>query len=110
MLLLIISFFLLSYIGEKQADPDNQNFWVLYFSDPKSENFNFVIENHSDKTDFHWEALADGNKINEGNENIAKGSTWKPRFQVPESDNKKITIVVSSGDVKKEIYKNFKKL
>jgi hypothetical protein len=81
----------------------------LYFENPKNDNLYFVIENHSDNTNFHWEVLADNNKVKEDNIIISKGSTWKSDFQALESNNKKITIAVSSGDEKKEIYKNFEK-
>lgn len=100
---LIASFLYLAYIEQNQRGEGN--FWVLYFADPKSGNLNFVIENHSDKNNFHWEVLADKEKINEGDENIAEGSTWKRGFQVADTDGKKITIIVSDGENEKEIYK-----
>jgi hypothetical protein len=102
---LIISFFYLAYVEKKQADLNNKNFWVLYFSDPKSDNLDFVIENHSHNTNFHWEVLADENKINSGDITIVKGSTWKSNFQVADINNKKITISVLSDNEKKELYK-----
>ncbi len=100
---LIASFLYLAYI--EQSRRGEENFWVLYFADPKSDNLNFIIENHSDKNNFHWEVLADKEKIKEGDENIAEGSTWKRGFQVADIDGKKITIIVLDGENKKEIYK-----
>lgn len=104
---LIASFFYLAYIEQKQQDSDYQkNWWVLYFEDPKSDNLNFVIENHGDKNNFHWEVFKDKEKIEEGDIKIAKSSTWKSGFQAADYDNKKISIIVSNGENKKEIYKN----
>jgi hypothetical protein len=101
---LIISFFYLAYTEQYQRN--SGDWWALYFENPKSDNLNFVIENHSGKTNFHWEVSADKEKIKEGGISVAKGSTWKSGFQVTGNNDKKITIEVLNGDEKKEIYKN----
>ncbi len=101
---LIASFLYLAYIEQNRRG--EENFWVLYFADPKNDSLNFIIENHSDNNNFHWEILADKDKIKEGDIKIAKNSTWELNSQVTDYSDKKITIVVSDGDNKKEIYKN----
>ncbi len=101
---LAASFLYLAYI--EQSRRGEGSFWSLYFADPKSDNLNFTIENHSNKNNFHWEVLADKDKIKEGDIKIAKGSAWESSFQVADIDGKKIAIIVSDGDNKKEIYKN----
>lgn len=101
---LVASFLYLAYI--EQGRRGEENFWVLYFADPKSDNFNFVIENHSDKNNFHWEVLADKNKINEGNIVVSKGTKENVNLSGSGEENKKITIIVSDGENEKEIYKN----
>lgn len=106
---LIAGFFYLAYIGQKQSDPKNQNFWVLYFADPKSDNLNFVIENHSDKNNFHWKVSSGNKKIAEGGADIKKGETKKIDYNIYDTAGKKITISVSDGENKKKVYKNFEK-
>jgi catechol-2,3-dioxygenase len=104
---LAASFFYLALVEQKQADLNSQNFWILYFSDPKGDGLDFVIENYSDKNDFHWEFLADKNTISTGNVAIPKGDKKIIELPKPEAESKKITVIVSDGEEKKEIYKNF---
>jgi hypothetical protein len=101
---LAISFFYLAYTEQKQLN--SGDWWALYFENPKSDNLNFVIENHSDKTNFHWEIMAEKEKMKEGNVNITKGDKKSIDISDLNISNKKITVLVSSGDEKKEIYKN----
>lgn len=101
---LIASFFCLAYAEQNQYK--ESDFWALYFSDPKDSNLNFIIENYGDKTNFHWEILADKDKIDEGNITIFKGNKEIINLSELGDENKKITIIVSDGDKKKEIYKN----
>jgi hypothetical protein len=86
---------------------EGKNWWAIYFENPKSADFNFVIENHSDKNNFHWVVSADNSKLNEGDATIEKGYLLNLNPIVDsEIENKKIIIQVLSGDEKKEIYKN----
>lgn len=101
----IASFFYLAYIEQNRRG--EENFWALYFSDPKSGGLDFAIENYGNEMNFHWEILADKEKIKEGNIKIAKNSTWESGFQVDNYGDKKISVVVLDGESKKEVYKNF---
>src|SRR4030067_123801 len=100
--LFILSSAYLFWTSQKINDPNyKKDYWSLYFSDPKSNNSNFVIENHSAKNDFHWEVLADSEKIKEGDVKIEKGSNSRLYLEdVLRSnlssiqENKKITIRV----------------
>lgn len=95
----------LAYTEDRQSDENFQkDWWVLSFNDPKSADINFFIENHSNKSSFHWEILANKEKIQEGDIKIAKGSTWTSDVQVDNLSGK-ITIIVSDSKDKKEIYK-----
>lgn len=112
-ILTTIFFFILSasslaWIEKKQSDEnENKNWWALYFAEPKSDSLNFVIENHSNENNFHWEISYGGDKIKEGNSSVKKGSALQLNSRLNiEPKNKKITIQVISGDKKKEIYKN----
>ncbi len=100
---LIISFYYLAYVEQKQRD--SGDWWALYFDNPKSDNLNFVIENHRDKINFHWDILADKDKLKEGDVNIMKGDKKSIDISDLNISNKKITVAVSNGGEKKEIYK-----
>ncbi len=96
----------LSYIETRQQSPASQNWWVVYFSDPKNESLNFVIENNSNETNFHYDILSGENKSKEADIEIAKGT----KKDIPVGDiasNGKIIIQVTAGNEKKEIYKIF---
>lgn len=95
----------LSYASYKFVDPNvGKNWWTISFESPTGKNLDFMIENHSDSTDFHWAVLG-VQKLQEGDEKIAKGETK----HIPIGDDfdaEKITIEVILGDEKKDIYKN----
>ncbi len=106
--LFVISSFALAYIEKIQSDENLQkNWWVVYFNDPKSANFNFTIENHSQNEKFSWEISRGKEKIGSGNEDIAKGGKEiieLPPEKIPSKG--KMTITVTDGNDKKQIYKN----
>ena len=86
---------------------EGKNWWSVYFSDPKSGDISFVIENHSDNNSFHWEVYTDKTKIKEGDAEIEKGSSSNFNPEISTQENQKITISVDSQGNKREIYKNF---
>lgn len=87
------------------TDPNiGKNWWAISFSDPTSKNINFTIENHSEKTDFHWAVLG-AQKLKEGDEEIAKGETKNISVD-DDFDSERITVEVILGDESKKIYKN----
>lgn len=96
----------LFHASDKLTDPNaGKNWWALSFNEPTSQNLDFTIENHSDQTVFHWEVLQNNQKIKEGDEKIDKGAS----LNVTPDENLstgKITINVTAGEEKKEIYKN----
>jgi hypothetical protein len=111
-ILFLISAVYLSWSETRQVDSNlNKNWWSLSFKDPKSSDLSFVIENHSASSQFHWTVLtAAKTKLNEGDATIEKGGIEKVDLSQQEIKNtKRITISVSSGSDKKEIYKNFNK-
>ena len=103
---LALSCIFLSYTQTKQQSPQSQNWWVIYFANPKDESLNFVIENNSDQTNFHYEILSDKEKIKEADIKIDKGVKKEIPIDINAAGNKKITIQVNVSDDKKEIYKN----
>jgi len=105
-LLSLISAVYLSWMEKRQADLNlNKNWWVLSFDNPKSNDVSFAIENHSQKTDFHWEIFSGNVKIKAGDAVVANGTIWTSNVQVNNLAGK-ISIIVTNGADKKEIYKN----
>lgn len=109
---LIVSFLASSiwlfYVSDKILDQnEGKNWWAIYFSDPKSKSLNFVIENHSDNTDFSWKVLEKNQTKKEGTEKIGKGENKE--IKIEGNFTNKIIIEVKNENEKKEIYKNFDK-
>ncbi|NTW27260.1 MAG: hypothetical protein HGA36_02980 [Candidatus Moranbacteria bacterium] len=103
---ILVSFIFLSFSERKQADIDALNVWMLYFESPKDNSLGFVIENHTVNTQFHWEIMSDDTITNQGDVDVKAGVTKKIPVSATNIANKKFTIIVTSGDTKKEIYKN----
>jgi hypothetical protein len=104
--MLFVSFVVLSAFEWQQADMNNKNIWFLYFASPKGDSLDFVIENHSSSSNFHWQILSDKTVISENEATITKGETKTIPVSVESVANKKITILVTADDNKKDIYKN----
>lgn len=103
--MLLASFVFLSFYEQKQSDINTKNIWVIYFTDPKSTSLDFAIENHSDKSNFHWKVLEGKNVLNEGDTVTANGKTSSIPVATPQAQGKKLIISVTSGNDTKEIYK-----
>lgn len=114
-ILFLITLFVLSsayllWTAKNYNDLDYQkNWWAVYFENPKTNDLNFVIENHSDKNSFHYIVLNGSDKIEEKDVVMNKGETKNIKPTQINIEVGKITIQVISGDEKKEIYKNFDK-
>jgi hypothetical protein len=107
---LFLSFGFLAYTETRQASPQSQNWWVIYFANPKDSSLDFMIENNSDQTTFHYTVSSDKDVLKEADIEINKGV--KQEINLTKSDfanlsNKKITIRITASDENKEIYKNF---
>ena len=104
--LLFLSISFLAYTGNKQQSSNySQNWWAVYFSDPKSQNLSFEIENHIADSNFHWEIFSDKNSISKGDITIKLGETKTIKTSQLAAQGKKTTIIVTNGKDKKEIYK-----
>lgn len=103
---LFVSFIFLAFTENRQQDPNSQNWWAIYFENPKNNSLNFVIENHSSSESFQWEIAADKDAVTQGTANIKKGASKTIPISSKDISNKKITITVTSSSNKKEIYKN----
>lgn len=99
----------LFFVSDQGLTSDTgKNWWALYFEDPKGASLDFVIENHSSNDNFHFEVTAQKNKLQEGDVEIRTGENKKIELDLPEAKNTNITVSVSDGSDKKEIYKNLK--
>lgn len=105
---LVSSFLFLAWNETQQQSPNSQNWWVVYFSNPKDESLNFVIENNSDETGFHYKISDKENGLEEADVEIAKDAK-KEIFLNKNIASEKIIIQVSAGSERREIYKNFDK-
>ena len=104
---LLLSFGFLAWTENKQQSPASQNWWVVSFSNPKDNSLDFVIENNSNDTAFQYEILEDKNSIKKDTVEIAKGTKKEIPVTIENTEDKKITIRVSAGSDRKEIYKSF---
>ncbi|HRY27749.1 MAG TPA: hypothetical protein P5323_01295 [Candidatus Moranbacteria bacterium] len=107
--MMLLSFMFLSAVESKNTNLDNSNVWTLYFADPKSDSLDFMIENHSKNSDFRYKILVDKKVVIESDLPVPLGETKNVPIPKETLDlsNRKITIIVTAGDNKKEIYKNF---
>jgi len=107
--MMLLSFVFLSTVESRNTNLDNNNVWMLYFTDPKSDSLDFMIENHSKNSDFRYEILIDKKVVIDSKLSVPLGET--KTIPIPKEaldlSNRKITIIVTAGDNKKEIYKNF---
>jgi hypothetical protein len=94
--------------NERELNPDRAgNWWTLSFSEPASvASLTFVIENHSDATHFSYQVVSDKIVYSESNFFVEKGDsiTLTPKDPIG-GDGSRISIIVSDGAGKKEIYK-----
>lgn len=106
--LFILSSTWLFHSSNNFLDPNNgKNWWSVYFSDPKSNDLTFTIENHSNNNNFKFEILSDKEKIKEDEINIKKGEIYSINEKFEGAyKSKKITVRVITGNETKEIYKN----
>lgn len=108
---IVIIFFISSAslfaIGNKFNDLNfSQNWWSVYFSDPKSNDLNFIIENHSENLNFHYIISKDKDTVYENDVKVENGKSENIKPARIDMTGR-ITIQISSGSEKKEIYKNF---
>jgi|GEM_PF-1329899 len=108
--MMLPSFMFLSAVESKNTNLNNNNVWMLYFTDPKSDSLDFMIENHSKNSDFRYEILIDKKVVIDSKLSVPLGETKTVPIPKETLDlsNRKITITVADGNSnKKEIYKSF---
>jgi len=106
-IIVVGSFLYLGFIEKQQSSP--QGWWTVYFSDPKSEDLSFTIENYTHEKTFHYSIFVDSAVVAE--EDIAIGYGEKKQFpaSVYNPNKKRTTIeITDKKKTKKEIYKNLR--
>jgi hypothetical protein len=106
---LLLSFGFLAYTQTRQQSPASQNWWVVYFTNPKGDSLDFVVENNSNENMFHWEALADKSTFDKGDVEIKKGEKKEIKIIRPDIESFariRFGLVVSNGNENRELYKD----
>lgn len=81
---------------------------MIYFVEPKGNDWDFTIENHSDSESFYYDVFDGKEKIYNGDVLLKKGEKRIIKLNSAVGHiEKKILIQVSDGKNKKEIYKNY---
>lgn len=107
-LFLASSVYLFSIDSDYNKSGNNNNWYALYFVNPKLDDLSFAIKNFSSETNFHWEVLADNKKLAEQDVVIATGEDQIFSPTEVDAETKKYIIRVSAGEITQEIYKNIK--
>lgn len=102
---LLFSFLFLAVVERKQADLNQKNKWMLYFEKPQENSLDFTIANHSNQNNFHWIISVDDIKAREGNLQMKNGETKTVLVSLANTQNKRITILVTADEESREIYK-----
>lgn len=114
-ILFTVAFFVLAsgwlfWVSDRHSSSDvKQNWWTIYFAEPKTNSLDFVVENHGDGVYFHWEIWRGNEKQSEGDEKINKGEAKKIEIGGNDRSEKKASVKVSAGGERQEIYKNLTK-
>jgi hypothetical protein len=114
--LLLVSFTVLFAVEKMNDNYDYNKSWnVVYFNNPSDNSLNFTIENHQGaKGEYAYEILADGQSLSKNTVEIpavAKQEV-KPDLDVNKIKRQnaavRISVEISLGDLKYNIYKNIK--
>ena len=104
---LVLSLGYLAYIQTKQQSIENQNFWIVYFSDFKDNSLNFVIENNGNEENFNYKIFAEEILLKEASVEIEKGAKKEINFDIEKKG--KISVRVNAGNENQEVYKIIEK-
>lgn len=103
----VISAIYLLAIGSKYQNANfSRGWWSAYFVNPKDNSLDFIIKNNDNATDFHWTILTNNEKLEEGDVEINNDDQRTINLAGINTAGK-VTIEVSVGNDKKDIYKNF---
>lgn len=105
--LFLMSASFLFWQNERELDPNQgKDWWTLSFADPKDpNNLDFTVENHSNTTEFTYQILSEKQVLLTGNISTKPGTDITIRREVTAPSSARVSIIVSDGIEKKEIYR-----
>ena len=105
--LFFLSASFLFWQNERELDPDlGKNWWTLSFTDlENSEDLSFTVENHSNSVSFTYEILSEKRMLSTGILSPKRGEQVTIHPEIPFPSDARVSIVVSDGIEKKEIYR-----
>jgi len=105
----IISSAFLFWQNARELDPNTgKNWWALSFSVLDDDtSLVFRIENHSDLSSFHYEVLVGKKHVRlaEDSFSLNRGETIEIHPNIDQLPDGRVSIIVTSGNEKKEIYR-----
>lgn len=108
-LLFVASASFLFWQNERELDPDQgKDWWVIAFASPEDPvDLSFVLENHSDQVDFHYEIATNKTVLLEDTFSVRRGETLTIMPPLAAQADTRTTVIVSAskGENKKEIYR-----
>ncbi len=106
-LLFIASSAYLFWSSDTYMDPGyKKTWWAVYFDDIKKPSADFYIENYtSQEKYFRWKIMSGKKKIQEGDVKVLPGEKRGVDMNENLLENKKTSVIVSSGAEEKEIHK-----
>lgn len=106
-LLFVVSATFLFWQNNRELDPDQgKNWWTLAFASPQeSKNLSFIVENHSNQTEFQYEITANKTLVTKDNFVVQRGEKLTVTPSIATTSDERIKITVTLGKEKKEIYK-----
>lgn len=93
--------------NERELDPDRgKNWWTLSFAAPQeSANLSFIVENHSDQTDFRYEITAHKEILLQDTFSVNRGETLTITPPLSAKTDERTGVSVSGSKDKQEIYR-----
>jgi hypothetical protein len=101
------SAFFLFWQNARELDPDRAgSWWTLSFTSiDQSDSLAFIVDNHSDQTRFNYRVVSGKQVLSEASFIVEKGKSITITPDASASPDTRTSIVVTTGNVKKEIYK-----
>lgn len=105
--LFAISSLFLFFQNSRALDPDYQkNWWTLSFAAPEERtNLDFIIENHSQETEFHYQIVAGKEILLEQSVSVGRSSAATVTLALPASTDARTTVRVTASGETQEIYR-----
>ena len=107
LLLFTTSVFFLFWQNARELDPDiGKNWWVVAFVSPQDPaDLDFVIENHSEQTEFQYTITVDKADIFQDTVFVKRGAKTTIASQLTAQLGVRTSIIITAGKEKKEIYR-----